>query len=144
MPADRELTTGTWPGAAGAAYARAWLEVRTPTITRLRVLNPTPASFDDFARAGPHGPEIPDDPRLRTPRIGAGSGQTLADATLLKVRVDYCHRLVVPLVDRLLTGTLRRLDVDPFRQGCYAAGRVPLRARALVHAASALRQQAVL
>lgn len=136
---DRALDVGSWSGAAAGAYARAWLEVRTPTITRLRVLNPTPASFADFARPGPAGPEIPDDPRLRTAAIGPTSGQRLADAALLQIRVDYCPRLVVPLVDRLLTGTLRRLDPDPFRQGCYAAGRLPMQARALVHAASPLR-----
>ena len=133
-----ELEPGSWGRAAAGAYARALAEVRAPWITRLTVLNPSAASFADFGRPGRGGPFIPADPRLPATLVGPASGQTLADATLLKIRVDYCHPLAVPLVDRLLTATLARLDVDPFRQGCYAANRVPLRSHALVHAATDL------
>jgi hypothetical protein len=114
------------------AYALAYASVIRPDRTRLRILNPTQASFNDFARPREGRLEIPLDPGSRASAVGPRSGQTLADATLLRLRVEYCQRLIVPLVDRALVAVLRRFDTDPFRQGCYASRGVPLSAHALV------------
>lgn len=114
------------------AYALAYADVLRPDRTRIRILNPTAQSFADFARVRDGRVEIPlvagPEPGVPGPR----SGQTRADATLLRLRVDYCHPLIVPIVDRILVGMLRRLDADPFGRVCNATGRVVLSAHALV------------
>lgn len=122
------------------AYARAYADVLRVDRTRIRILNPTPNSFADFGRVRDGRLEIPltVGPERDVPR--GRSGQTRADATLLRLRVDYCHPLIVPLVDRLIVALLRRLDADPFAQACNASGRVMLSAHALVQMHSAPRR----
>ncbi len=63
--------------------------------------------------------------------IGAASGQTLADALLLKVELVYGVPLTVPLVGRLSAWIMRQLD------GCEAAA---ARRIGLVHLASQAQQ----
>lgn len=128
--------------AVGArAYASALLDARRPDLTRLRILNPTSASFRDFERLRDGVRTIPNDAlRYRSGAPGTASEQTLLEANLLRIEVDYCYRLLFPVIDRLLTTTLRRFDPDPFRQGCYAATRLPIRAHALVQMQSPSRR----
>ncbi len=95
---------------------------------RWRQLSPTQRSFDDWAVPSldaqglplPDSPEIPTDNLvargLRSdPRVGASSGQTLADATLLKIEFTYGVPLTVPLAGRLGAWVMRSID------GCAAA-----------------------
>lgn len=104
---------------------------------RLRQLSPTTASFDDWGVSprGPGGaprtgpPEIPTEDldalssRAR-PRsgsagevegmpVGRASGQTLADAGLLRLQLDYGVPLRVPLAGRLLGLTVALLKGCP-------------------------------
>jgi hypothetical protein len=137
--ATRDLGPEDLPRAVAAAYARAYAEAQRPDRTRLRVLNPTRASFEDFERTRRGVREIPN--VFVHGRPGPRSGQTLEDANLLKLRVDYCAPLVVPLIDRIVTTALRRLDPDPFRQQCYWARRLPVAGHALVHMHSAPRRE---
>jgi hypothetical protein len=100
----------------------------------LEQVSPTSASFGDWAEPArdanggviPGMREIPNDNlssrALRTPPaqgtagdrsgapIGRLSGQTLADANLLQLRLDYGVPLAVPVVGRLLAWTLRAWD----------------------------------
>jgi hypothetical protein len=100
--------------------------------------SPTPESFDDWAEPARNANgellegvrEIPNDNlSVRSVRmqpasgvaglrgaepIGQVSGQTLNDANLLRLRLDYGVPLVVPLVGRLMAWTLRVWD------GCEA------------------------
>lgn len=126
-----DLDAGSAPPAIVAAYGRAYLDARRPDRTRLRVLNPSPAAFEDFERSRRGVREIPN--TFVYGAVGARSGQTLADVNVLKIRVDYCAELAVPLIDRLVTATLRRLDPDAFRQQCYWSRRLPIVGHALVH-----------
>lgn len=113
------------------AQAMGWLLVEQ--------VSPGPASFDDWAEpardvegglmAGVR--EIPNDSLVhRATRteptggavgsrsgepIGSASGQTLADANLLRLRVDYGVPLAVPVVGRMIAWSLRAWD------GCEAA-----------------------
>lgn len=137
----RDLTPRDLAGAVGTAYARAYAEAQRPDRTRLRVLSPTQASFEDFERTRRGVREIPNVFVHGQP--GPRSGQTLADANLLKLRVDYCAPLVVPLVDRIVTTALRRFDTDPFRQQCYWVRRLPVVGYALVQMHSAPRRAAL-
>jgi hypothetical protein len=107
---------------------------------RLDRVSPTRASFDDWAEpardanGGVVGGsvEIPNDNlairALRTPPasgtagsrsgepIGAVSGQTLNDANLLRLRMDYAVPLAVPVAGRLIGWAIRAWD------GCEVAG----------------------
>lgn len=131
--ATRDLTPGNVLADGGRAYALAYAEVLRPDRTRVRILNPTAASFADFGRIRDGRIEIPLTDAGQPTRAGPRSGQTLADATLLRLRVDYCQPLVVPLADRMIVAVLRRVDPEPFRQACYAARAVAVGAHALVH-----------
>jgi len=98
---------------------------------RLEQLSPTDASFADWAEPArdvtgeriPGVREIPNDDlvhRLRRPPpggastadrrgepIGAASGQTLADANLLRLRLDYGVPLSVPVIGRVVAWSMR-------------------------------------
>jgi hypothetical protein len=84
-------------------------------------LSPTTASFDDWAEPARDASggliadvrEIPNDNLVAraeasdAPAVGAASGQTLADANLLRLRLDYGVPLVVPVVGRLISSAVR-------------------------------------
>lgn len=114
------------------ARAQAHLEeARALGRLRLVVLSPTQASFDDWsepARDATGAPlagtrQIPNDDLVHRARralpasgvagsrrgepVGAASGQTLADANLLRLRLDYAVPLSVPAVGRLVGWSLR-------------------------------------
>lgn len=109
-------------------------------FARLTVLSPDRAAFDDFATPGPDGPVLRNDSlSLRPATLGARSGLSIQQASVLRIRVDWCAPLVVPLVDRLLVTLLRALDTDLHSQRCYAALRLPLSAGAAVNLQSDLR-----
>jgi hypothetical protein len=108
------------------AQARAMADLLRPGIFRVRILNPTPQSFADFEVQGEDAREIPSVESQRRNPVGPQSQQSLADANVLKLQLSYCHRLVIPIADRLLVGALRFADRDPGNQFCYAANRLPL------------------
>lgn len=109
-----------------AGHAAGWL--------RLRQLSPTAASFEDWAEAARDAAgqpvtdidEIPNDnlvarASLQQPMSGVGgmrgaapigrvSRQTLADANVLKLELEYGVPLIVPLVGRLGASWLSMLD----------------------------------
>ncbi len=123
--------------------ARAFAAARVDVALRTRIeyLNPTRNSFRDFEQRQNGVLQIPNDNlqfRPRTP--GASSRQSIQEANLLKVRVDYCHELVFPLIDSLLVAILRRFDTDLFNQSCYSTNRVPISGRALLHMQSPARR----
>lgn len=121
-----------------AAYARS--AVDAALYADLEILSPTAAAFEDFAVQGPSGRVVRNDAlEHRSVTAGARSGQSIQQVNLLRIRARYCHPLLVPLVDRLLIGTLRLLSTDPAAQFCYGANRVPLTAEAMVNMQSELR-----
>jgi hypothetical protein len=117
-----------------ANAARSLLHVKSGRLQgwiRVERLSPTPESFSDWSVAGTgprgetlsHVREIPNDnlaSRIlrqqpasgvsgwrRGEPIGRASGQTLADANLLKLHVTYGVPASVPLVGRMIAWTLR-------------------------------------
>lgn len=131
---------GALAAAGGEAFARALVEVARPDLTRIEILNPTRASFADFERLQEGIRQIPNDNLRFRSQAGARSGQTIQEANLLRIRVRWCRRLFFPLIDRMITATLRPLTADAFAQGCYARERVPIGSYALVHMQSAPRR----
>ena len=75
-------------------------------MASIEILNPTADSFKDFGRNrldGGSGTELPDDTlAYRKSDAGTASKQSVQDANLLHVRVTYCFRLIVPVIDRML------------------------------------------
>ncbi|MCB1625868.1 MAG: pilus assembly protein [Pseudomonadales bacterium] len=140
---DTELTNANVAGVVGRAYISARADVMNPIRTRLRVLNPTRASFADFEESQFGVRQIPNDNLQYRRRNGASSQQTIQQANLLKIRVDYCYRLIFPIIDRMITSTLRLTDANAFHQLCYAANRVPISAQAIVHMQSAPQRRAM-
>jgi hypothetical protein len=124
-----------------SAYVRALADAHRPDRLRLSVLNPTPESFADFEVVREGVRQIPN--FYDGMRVGPQSGQTLADANVLKIRVEYCAPLAVPFVDRLITGTLLRVDTEPFRLQCYLARRVPIAGYATVQMHTPARRAAL-
>lgn len=136
---------GTTTGELAASHARALAE---SAFARIEILSPLKESFDDY-----HSPELAE--RLKTSgrvipaanltfircpvdRPGCDSnpasnqsGQTLADANLLKLRITYGipERKQIPLAGPFMARALAFLhagDTDAFRAGLVAAGRIPV------------------
>ncbi len=107
-----------------AARARALLEVNTPGLVAFEVVNPTSAAFIDFGQPrldGGGDPQIPNDTlAYRNTRVGPLSGISVQDANLLHLRVNYCYRLIVPIVGRMIHAVSNTLT--PFDHSLGAHG----------------------
>jgi len=136
---------GTAEAAVLDAYARAWLEVQRPDLTRFLVVRPTAESFADFAVEANGDRQIPTDGDSLMSGRGAASGLTLAQSNILAIRVRYCRRLVVPVLDEMITAALLSsgFSTDPFDRVCLAQGRVPIDVRATMHMQSPARAAAL-
>ena len=122
---------------------------------RIEVLSPTVESFNDYNSPAlqaqlntGNARVIPNDNLgfIRCPRDVPGcnsdpntnsSGQTLADANLLKIRVTYGipQEKQMPMVGRFYTWALARMnpnDTDAFRSSLVQRGRIPLVAHTTV------------
>lgn len=139
---------GRTPAELSAAFARATRDLAGGAL-RIEILSPTRESFDDYespelsAKLGGGHRVIPNLhlDHLRCPRDRAGcandpatnrSGQTLADANLLKLRVTYGIPpakqvpLVGPFMNWALDAFLLRADADTFRKALLGRGRLPV------------------
>jgi Flp pilus assembly protein TadG len=104
--------------------------------TCIERINPTSSAFTDFTpSSSSSAPHIPNDNLpYRSGVPGSTSRMSIQDANLLKLRVTYCHPLVIPGAQWLLTalftddtGTLvPRSGFQSFRQKCYNDARWPL------------------
>lgn len=119
------------------ALVNAW-KLTTPfggdglNAIKIDVLNPTDNSFKDFKtdvlQDGKTIKAIPNARLLyRNTKQGRTSGQSIQDANLLSIRVNYCYPVIVwPVrwVTKLLPGA------DAFGSACYTAGGIPIQATA--------------
>jgi len=138
---------GTTTAQLAKSYAKAVADA-TPAHARIEILSPTKESFDDYhspalaARLKTSARVIPntniafldcpvDVPGCNHDPKTNRSGQTLADANLLKLRVTYGipERKQIPLAGRFMNwalSVLNKSDADAFRQGLVKAGRIPV------------------
>lgn len=89
--------------------AIAMVEVFNPLTAKVEVLNPTKEAMEDFGIANPDGSSgtiIPNDNLMYrctgspcVSAVGAKSGLTIQDANILKIRVTYCAKLIVPMAN---------------------------------------------
>ena len=71
---------------------------------RILLVNPTEDSFIDHGETVGGTRYIPNDNLMyRSAFVSPLSGQSVQDANLIKVHVSFCHKLIVPLVDRMIT-----------------------------------------
>ena len=100
------------------------------TFGRIQVLTPGPDAQRDFAIERDGQRVIPNDSlRARSAQPGPRSRLTLQQANILVLSATWCHPLDVPFAREVLVGVMRRLDPQPRNQICYAAMRMPIRAR---------------
>ena len=138
---------GTTTAELATSHAKAAADTTAANV-RIEILLPTKESFDDYAspalaaklklasRVIPNTnlafiqcpmdvPGCNNDPKTNK------SGQTLADANLLKLRVTYGipEKKQIPLAGKFMNwalGILNGGDTDAFRLGLVAAGRIPV------------------
>ncbi len=103
------------PNFEAAMAARQRLEAE-PERLCIERLNPTVEAFNDFAvwNADLGSEVIPSDNLMyRDPTPGHRSRLPVQDANLLKLRVNYCYKLVVPFVNDAIRILLGTGDADP-------------------------------
>ena len=112
-------------GRAASAYARALAD--QALFARVRILSPDADAQADFAEMRGGERVVPNDGlQHRSPAAGRRSGVSIQQANILRLEVSWCRPLIVPFARELLLGALRRIDLDPWHQYCYAEGRVPV------------------
>ena len=81
------------------ARALAKLELGNNHLAKVSIVNPTPGAYSGFANSDG---EIPNDNLMYRDPANYSDSMNVQDANLLKVRVTYCVRLVVPIVNRMI------------------------------------------
>ena len=89
------------PGITDLARARmiSTIEIFNPHTASIEILSPTSEAFKEHN----NGVAIPNDNLMYRPTTVEG-GVSVQDANLLKIRVSYCFKLVVPFVNKLIYG----------------------------------------
>lgn len=91
------------------AWKLANQQVSDPKLTLITIVNPTMAALSAYQSKSESGNEIPNDNLMYRPTDIAGGGMNIQDANLLKVRVTYCYRMAVPILNKLIYN----LVIDP-------------------------------
>lgn len=94
------MHTSTAPDVPDLVKARliSAIEIFNPRTASVEILSP---SFDAFNGLNLGG-SIPNDNLMY--RTASADGMSIQDANLLKIRVTYCVKLIVPFVDRIIYG----------------------------------------
>ncbi|MFZ6754770.1 TadE family protein [Undibacterium sp. Dicai25W] len=117
----KEVTKGNFAVVMPAALASAAIDWAMP-MNSLKVLNPSSASFKDFAIQNSHGSGkiIPVSNLIKDTTVGSASQQTRADALLLKIEVTYCYEMVFPMIDEAVGKILEEFSTSLSDRACYA------------------------
>lgn len=101
-------------GSLAKGRAIAAIEVFNPLTAKVELVSPTKEAADDFAADDPADNTkrlIPNDNLMYRPTdLGSSSGVSIQDANLLKVRVTYCAKLVVPVVNVAIYGLVNGIE----------------------------------
>lgn len=100
----RVSSSPSGPGITDLARARmiSTIEIFNPHTASIEILSPTPEAFTEHANHA-NRDAIPNDNLMYRPTTLRG-GVSVQDANLLKIRVSYCFKLVVPFVNKLIYG----------------------------------------
>jgi hypothetical protein len=77
------------------------IEAFNPLNTKIEILNPTAAAYNAHKGDSLSGTEIPND-NLMYRAVDVKGGMNVQDANLLTIKVTYCTRLIVPIVNRVI------------------------------------------
>ena len=91
------------------AWTLANKQVSDPKLTLITIVNPTSSALTAYQSHSQSGNEIPNDNLMYRSTNISGGGMNIQDANLLKVRVTYCYRMAVPILNKLIYN----LVVDP-------------------------------
>jgi hypothetical protein len=138
-------------GEAGmiSAYADATAASLNPLITHIEIISPTQAAFADWKERQFDGVEaIPNDSLAFRPKsAGSRSGLTVQDANVLKIRVVYGYKMIVPVIDKIVIAIFR----ESFYKGMSAqevamleSGRLPIVSQAVVRMQTPIRDASLL
>ncbi len=119
--------------AALLAMASSSLETNDRTTTRLTIINPTSAAFDDWAVQDPvNRRRIIPNAHLRdhSTVVGTRSGLSLQDANLLKLQVEYGVKLGVPIAGAMIARLMT--VIQPQKAAFYVQRKLPLTSVATV------------
>ncbi len=123
----------------------------------VQVLNPSDDAFNEFGLSIDGDLVIPNDNLMyRDPDVPAGLNVNIQDANLLQIRVSYCHRMIVPYIDRLLAILMTReqdnagcsecrgawSNAGTFERSCFDNRRFPLHAHSIMRMQSPASQAA--
>jgi hypothetical protein len=127
-----DIDAGNYAPVMGAALAES--KLNDAVWSRITVLNPTSKSFEDFGVAKNGDVVIPVTNVYDNDAVGGASGQTRADALLLKIEVRYCHKMDIPIIDKMIFEFMSIPTVGTSAADliCYAAGRSPMVSQAVV------------
>ncbi len=84
-------------------------QLTDPKLTTITIVNPTPQALSAYEGDSESGDEIPNDNLMYRSTDIAGGNMNIQDANLLKVRVTYCYRMAVPILNKLIYN----LVIDP-------------------------------
>jgi len=131
------------------AYGEALLMAHNPLVTQIKLISPTKAAFADWKAREFDGVEaIPNDSLMfRSKSPGKSSGLTIQDANVLKIRVVYGYKMIVPVIDKIV--------IAIFREGLYQgmsaqeiamleSGRLPIVSQAVVRMQTPIRDRDLL
>lgn len=129
-------------------YAATLVAVHNPLVTRIDVISPTRAAFDDFKMAEFDGVKaIPNDSLAFRSGETRASGLSVQDANILKIRVVYGYKMIVPVVDKIVIGFFRSglyKDMSATEILMLESGRLPIVSQATVRMQTPIRDRNLL
>jgi hypothetical protein len=104
-PLFMRVNSPSGPGINDLARARmiSTIEIFNPHTASIEILSPTSDAFEEHNTFHNNVFAIPNDNLMYRPTTVLG-GVSVQDANLLKIRVSYCFKLVVPFVNKLIYG----------------------------------------
>lgn len=90
-------------------FAHKEITATSPQLFWVYIVNPNQEALSAYSANSPNGDEIPNDNLMYRSTDLSGVSMNIQDANLLKVRVTYCYKMFVPIINKLIYN----LVVDP-------------------------------
>ena len=136
------------PVGAAKGYAKAYLAARNPLTSEITIISPTRAAFDDHQQAEFDGVKaIPNDSLMFRSSAPGASGLSVQDANILKIRVVYGYKMVVPVIDKIVLGVFRAAHYSGMSAKeilMLESGELPIVAQAVVRMQTPFRDRDLL
>lgn len=129
-------------------YAETLVAVHNPLVTRIDIISPTRAAFDDFKAPEFDGVEaIPNGSLAFRSSAPGASELSVQDANILKIRVVYGYKMIVPVIDKIVIGIFRKAlykDMSATEVAMLESGRLPIVSQATVRMQTPIRDRDLL